>query len=436
MAIVFAGIQPVSTNSTVFQCHFLSGIAVVNALVSSIDPLYFPDVPSLGNADWVYHVNSRSDSCAIETKVIGEVSFEVADPEAFVGNPETFVSVKEAIASTSGINASEVTITRYKIGNGPWRTYDDTRSRQLRDASTSAASISYDFEVSTSTLSAASVLAAASAVVPAVLVQVLNTALTTHGVAADVTGASVAAPVAVERTKAGNAIISGTPAPTVASSTFADSAALGDPHVTNIYGERFDINRAGAFVLIQIPRDDPTAKSLLTVDGEVQHGTICTKMLWITRLRVGGSLLGDKYEFGITDDANAPFFMGVGNTTTRNLEEFENMARLSEVTVEKNVAHMKVPGPRLTIHVGAAAVVVDLVKLVLKAPTGDHHIDINVQNMRSLVHTQDLVGGLLGIDDHTFASEKAMEECYSRPRSLMEGAFEDFTGSSTLKASM
>jgi hypothetical protein len=74
------------------------------------------------------------------------------------------------VAATLGVSASDITITRYKIGNGPWQTYA-TRSRQLQDSLTTAGDISYEFEVPTSSSSSADVLAAATDVSRSGLVQ-------------------------------------------------------------------------------------------------------------------------------------------------------------------------------------------------------------------------------------------------------------------------
>ena len=76
----------------------------------------------------------------------------------------------------SGVSASDITITRYKIGNGPWQTYA-TRSRQLQDSLTTAGDISYEFEVPISSSSPADVLTAATHVSLSDLVQALNAKL-------------------------------------------------------------------------------------------------------------------------------------------------------------------------------------------------------------------------------------------------------------------
>ncbi|CAK0846077.1 unnamed protein product [Prorocentrum cordatum] len=48
------------------------------------------------------------------------------------------------------------------------------------------------------------------------------------------------------------------------------SSAVGDPHLQNIHGERFDLMKTGRHVLIHIPRRDDK-NTLLRVDGDVQR---------------------------------------------------------------------------------------------------------------------------------------------------------------------
>ena len=90
---------------------------------------------------------TASEQCAarlgsdMSARVVSELSFTVADPAAFVANAETFESIKDATAATLGVSASDITTTRYEIGNGPWQTYA-TRSRQLQDSLTTAGDIS------------------------------------------------------------------------------------------------------------------------------------------------------------------------------------------------------------------------------------------------------------------------------------------------------
>jgi hypothetical protein len=47
-------------------------------------------------------------------------------------------------------------------------------------------------------------------------------------------------------------------------------AATGDPHLQNVFGERFDLMRPGIHVLINIPRGERVENALLRVDAEAR----------------------------------------------------------------------------------------------------------------------------------------------------------------------
>lgn len=92
-----------------------------------------------------------------------------------------------------------------------------------------------------------------------------------------------------------------TPQPTLAPSAplGVSASATGDPHLRNIYGERFDLMRPGKHVLIHIPRRAPTANTMLHVEGDVRHlGGACEFYFqelnitgtWASVRRSGGGL--------------------------------------------------------------------------------------------------------------------------------------------------
>jgi len=52
--------------------------------------------------------------------------------------------------------------------------------------------------------------------------------------------------------------------------------ATGDPHLTNVLGQRFDLHREGWHTLVQVPRGAKRGAALLTVEGEArQMGVAC-----------------------------------------------------------------------------------------------------------------------------------------------------------------
>jgi len=75
-------------------------------------------------------------------------------------------------------------------------------------------------------------------------------------------------------------------------------AATGDPHLQNVFGERFDLLRPGKHILIHIPRGQPVENTVLRVEADaVQLGVQCTEMYfqelnisgaWVEAKRTGG----------------------------------------------------------------------------------------------------------------------------------------------------
>jgi hypothetical protein len=68
----------------------------------------------------------------------------------------------------------------------------------------------------------------------------------------------------------------------------SSSSAVGDPHLQNIHGERFDLMKEGSHVLINIPRGVITEKALLHVQAEARRlGGHCADM-YFQELNVSG----------------------------------------------------------------------------------------------------------------------------------------------------
>jgi len=79
-----------------------------------------------------------------------------------------------------------------------------------------------------------------------------------------------------------------TPPPTP-SPTPGAAAAVGDPHLQNVHGERFDLMKPGKHVLINIPRGVSAEKSLLRVQADARHlGGQCADM-YFQEVNVTGS---------------------------------------------------------------------------------------------------------------------------------------------------
>mmetsp|Transcript_75233 Transcript_75233/g.196137 ORF Transcript_75233/g.196137 Transcript_75233/m.196137 type:complete len:205 (+) Transcript_75233:436-1050(+) len=103
--------------------------------------------------------------------------------------------------------------------------------------------------------------------------------------------------------------------------TPAAASATGDPHLQNIYGERFNLMKPGKVVLVQIPRGKPGNRALLTVEADArQLGGSCADMYfqtvnvtgeWAEELRASGFIFTTQ---GARDDeaVRRPIWMNMG----------------------------------------------------------------------------------------------------------------------------
>ncbi|CAK0828975.1 unnamed protein product [Prorocentrum cordatum] len=175
-----------------------------------------------------------------------------------------------------------------------------------------------------------------------------------------------------------------TPAPTavpLAPPTGGAGSAVGDPHLQNIYGERFDLLKPGKHVLINIPRDAVVVETaLLRVDAEVrQMGGKCADM-YFQELNITGAWVDS------TKQTGGLYFKA--NDVVDSNTDWESFGKVS----------LKV------VH-GRTQRGIRYLNLYVK------HLDRNGLS----------VGGLLGEDDHSEAAVSP-REC-SQTLSLIQGDF-------------
>jgi len=95
------------------------------------------------------------------------------------------------------------------------------------------------------------------------------------------------------------------------------AAAVGDPHLQNVHGERFDLMKPGKHVLINIPRGASAEKSLLRVQADArQLGGQCADM-YFQELNVTGSWAETKqvggYHYSVSQrDVETPTWIAFG----------------------------------------------------------------------------------------------------------------------------
>jgi len=148
------------------------------------------------------------------------------------------------------------------------------------------------------------------------------------------------------------------------------ASATGDPHLTNLHGEKFDLMKPGRHLLIQIPRKR-SESTLLRVDAGVSSlGAQCADM-YFQELNITGAWADVKCAGG-----------------------FHYRAQ----DVDDKPSHWA-----------------HFATVLLKVAHGRTHEGINYLNIyvRHLKHAGFAVGGLLGDDDHTEAATPP-EECAHR----------------------
>merc|ERR1719291_43821 len=140
-------------------------------------------------------------------------------------------------------------------------------------------------------------------------------------------------------------------------------AAIGDPHLQNVFGERFDLMRPGKHVLINIPRGERAENVFLRVDAEARRllGGNCADM-YFQEINITGEWVEPKLTSGLHFQAQGVHI------------DKPNWIKFHKVFVK--VAHGR-------------------------TQQGAHYLNFYVKH---LGHAGFLVGGLLGEDDHKLAS--------------------------------
>jgi hypothetical protein len=150
------------------------------------------------------------------------------------------------------------------------------------------------------------------------------------------------------------------------------ASAVGDPHLQNIHGERFDLMQSGKHTLINIPRKEHRVeKALLRVEAEAQRLDGQCADIYFQELNITGAWAEAKRAGGFSFRAH-----DVGERRS-HWQHFGN--------VQLKVAHGH-------------------------TPKGIKYLNFYVKNLERSGHA---VGGLLGEDDHS-QEEVPSEACVRR----------------------
>lgn len=166
-----------------------------------------------------------------------------------------------------------------------------------------------------------------------------------------------------------------TPAPITVPSTPA--TAVGDPHLTNLRGEKFDLLQRGKHVLIQIPQNADREHTLLRVEANVTGGKSC-EYAFIKSLNITGQWSKQTGLYGREYEATTLGHRGHANR-------------------KKTHVHYNVGPVRLLIGYGIME-------------SGVNYLNFRANDLDKVSLP---IGGLLGIDDHKEASSK--DKCLQYP---------------------
>jgi len=181
-------------------------------------------------------------------------------------------------------------------------------------------------------------------------------------------------------------------------------SASGDPHLTNIHGQTFDINKVGQMEFLRVPLESAITKAnltlLATIEDVLGAQDKCEQSLYITSLQFGGAWLGDrKLEVSMHKGEMAVSFDG------------ERVKPSDKALPLGSMLHLDFPNED-QFHVSLGQTSIDVARD--RRPV---HFFLNVQ-ATSLAQLQCRIGGLLGEGDHTDVS-MPKPGCHESQRSLI-----------------
>jgi len=161
----------------------------------------------------------------------------------------------------------------------------------------------------------------------------------------------------------------------VAPLTQTQPSAVGDPHLVNVQGQRFDLMKPGVHTLLQLPMKARPSSVLLRVEADAQQvGGACADTYFMS-VNITGKLAESKvHGLGQATGRGLYFVSGTGAAHT-------GTKWMSFGAVRLKVVHGRTNG-------------------------GTPYLNFFVRNLRKMGV---LVGGLLGEDDHTEAATPSSE---------------------------
>jgi hypothetical protein len=190
----------------------------------------------------------------------------------------------------------------------------------------------------------------------------------------------------------------------------------GDPHVTNVEGQRFNLVRVGVHELLRLPRHSQGAgrEALLKVSGSIESERSCEEP-FVKQLDLSGLWLWQSGPLvlragGLNEDSDDAIMLQV-NGSHVGKDEIQGLLPREMLQVAKsNAKHNKRHGAKarrdelftLKFRFSGATLTVDWVHREVPG-SSLNHLDLHVADLPRLEKGMD-VGGILGRDDHASAA--------------------------------
>jgi len=184
----------------------------------------------------------------------------------------------------------------------------------------------------------------------------------------------------------------------------------------NVIGDKFSIRKSGMHTFLNIPRGAHSGSALLHVDAHVlgEEPKVCS-VFFIKRIHISGRWLGDvpTLTFAVAGEADNQKAAGlrVGNSTFLSADDFASRVPISLVKIEMPSRDTEVPE---AVNAHATTLIAKFrfpsrMRLAISwvsQRVSDSHVAQSLWLTTSGMASLNMpVGGLLGIDDHTTASE-------------------------------
>jgi hypothetical protein len=160
-------------------------------------------------------------------------------------------------------------------------------------------------------------------------------------------------------------------------------SGIGDPHLTNIAGEHFDIYQPGSLTLMHLPRHADSANTLLLVLADAMRmGSVCS--VYFQVVTISG--------LWTNQSSKIRFFASARGTPSGTPSGTDNKQWMRFGTVDLKVTRHKKGIDYLNVHA------------------------------RNVGHTGYAVGGLLGSDNHAFVATRP-RECTHKHTAVLSRSF-------------